>query len=207
MSFRADPVYALLQGRLGIELEVAPLDWLSIEVIPQFVVATQPPMLSLAGRADNLSQHSDGLGPLSGASLGVGFWLSGKAFKKYGIRVFMTNYGMRYQSDDDLGKIDEAAYVERRLTAMFTSVSRFGAFTIATGIGLGIEMNDTTRCIIDDGFGGFAAQSEPIGDCDSRDIELLLDRPSVGFDRIDVNTAEFNTIDIATRLSLGVSFD
>jgi hypothetical protein len=206
-SVRIDPVYALLQGRLGIELEVGLASWFSVELIPQFVVSEAPPMLSLAGRADNLTQHSDGLGPLSGASIGGAFWFNGKPFKGYGLRIFFTNYGMRYESSDSLGRIDQASYVERRLTAMFTSFNRFGPFTIATGIGLGMELNGTTRCVSPIG-GRIVATDEPVGDCDSRDIELALDRPTSGsFDRVDVNTAEFNTVDIATRLSIGASFD
>jgi hypothetical protein len=211
ISIRADPVYALLQGRLGIEAEVGLLDWLSVEVIPQFVVNTGPPMLSLSGRADNLSQHSDGLGPLTGSSVGVAFWLSGRPFRRYGIRLFMTNYGMRYESQNDTGRvIDSASYVERRLTAMFTSVTRFGPFTIATGIGLGVELNGTTRCVTpDNSASGFSAQSSPVGGCDKHNIEVLLDDPNLVAqpDKVDVNTAEWGTIDLATRLSIGATFD
>ena len=75
-----------------------------------------------------------------------------------------------------------------------------GGVAVETGIGLGIELNDTTRCI--DATGD--AVSRPIRNCDERDIEVLLNS---GGDRVDVNTAEFNSIDIATRLSIGVAID
>jgi hypothetical protein len=196
-------VYLLLQGRLGIELEVALASWFSVELIPQFVVVGESPLLGPSTRPDNVVQSSDGLGPLSGASIGGAFWLQGKPFKGYGLRLFLTNYGMRYEATDSLGLVDEATYLERRLTMMFTSVSRFGPFTIATGIGLGYQFPNESRCV----FllsNPIATDSEGCG----KNVQLALARNPTRADIFDVNSTEIaGSIDIAMRLSLGVSFD
>jgi hypothetical protein len=166
----------------------------------------QPPALSLRERPDILHQQSDGLGALSGASIGVAAWFEGKPFRGYGLRLYLTNYGVTYETKDDQGDIDSASYVERRLALFFTSFNRFGPFTIGTGIGLGLELDNTTRCIgSGPGTNEFRALDRAFGDCDNRDILVSLRRD--GTDAVNVNTAEFNSVDIATRLSLGVTID
>src|SRR6187399_2162947 len=93
-SLRADPIHWLLGGRLPLEIEVQPLKalrFLTVQVVPIFVTWSSPPALNLQGREDNLTQHSNGWGPVSGASFGLGFWLGGKPFQGYVLRAAYTN--------------------------------------------------------------------------------------------------------------------
>ena len=45
-----DPFNWLLQGRLGIELEVGLLDLISFELVPVFVVNDKPPVINVRAR-------------------------------------------------------------------------------------------------------------------------------------------------------------
>ncbi|MGC4067514.1 MAG: hypothetical protein QM784_23290 [Polyangiaceae bacterium] len=74
-SVRVDPLNWLLAGRLGFELESELWKFISVEVIPVFVVNEKPPLLNLSGIPDTLRQQSNGVGALAGASIGAGFWL------------------------------------------------------------------------------------------------------------------------------------
>lgn len=146
-SVRVDPLNWILAGRLGTELEVAVLDALTVEAVPVFVTSEQPPFLNLRSFANPLHQKSNGLGPISGASIGVGYWLDGKAFRGYGLRAIFTNYAYKYETRDGEGAIDSpVTHTERRLGGMIGSHSRWGAFTLATGFGLGVELNRHRRC-------------------------------------------------------------
>ena len=146
LSFRVDPFNWLLQGRLGFELEVGLLDFMSFELVPVFVVNDQPPLMNLRGVDEELTQHSNGLGSMSGASLGLGFWLEGKPFEGQVLRVILTNYGYEYRTADDAGEIDSLKHTERQLYGFFGSHSRWGFFTLSAGIGLGVELNKQERC-------------------------------------------------------------
>ncbi len=146
-AVRVDPFNALLAGRMGLELEVQLWKFITAEVVPIFVVWQKPPTLNWAGRNDSLHQESNGLGPISGASIGTGFWLGGKPFRGYVLRATLTDYGYKYVARDDLGLIDRVNLVERRLVFSFGSVSRIGFFTIGGDIGLGVELNRRRRCI------------------------------------------------------------
>jgi len=147
ISFRVDPFNWLLQGRLGIELEAELLDFMSFELVPVFVVNEQPPVINLRGIPTELTQHSNGIGSMAGASFGLGFWLEGKPFEGHVLRVFLTNYGYEYRTADESGnEIDKVQHTERQLYGFFGSHSRWGPFTIAGGIGLGVELNKQERC-------------------------------------------------------------
>ncbi len=145
-SVRIDPLNWLLEGRLGLELELAPIDAISIELVPVFVTSEQPPFLHLENLPDTLYQESNGLGSLTGASLGVGFWLDGKAFRGSVLRAFFTNYAFHYESRENGVVVDGVDHTERRVGGMFGSHSRWGAFTLATALGLGVELNRHRRC-------------------------------------------------------------
>ena len=60
----------MLGGRLSIELEVELSKYLSLELVPVFVVIKSPPMLNYATyEKSSLHQESNGWGPLAGAAL------------------------------------------------------------------------------------------------------------------------------------------
>jgi hypothetical protein len=72
----------LLEGTLDVELEVGLLKFLSVEVVPSFVVNKAPPAFGyISGRDEELTRKSSGLGPLSGGALDVGFGREGRALR------------------------------------------------------------------------------------------------------------------------------
>ncbi len=200
-SVRLDPFNWLLQGRLGLELEVGLAKWVSIEMIPMFVVNESPPFFNLSNHEDNLYQASGGLGALAGASLGVNFWLGGKAFKGYLLGVGITNYALEYETRGaEDARIDLVKHTERRIYGMFGSSSRWGAFTLSGGIGLAYELNQQGRC--------FPSGATSIADARDTDCEGEL---QIALDR-DVNElANLNSplfpMDLMGRISLGVTID
>jgi len=198
-SVRVDPFNWLLEGRMGLELEVGLLDFLSLEVVPVFVVNDKPPTLNFRGSKD-IFQESNGLGPISGATVDLGFWLDGKALRGYVIRVGMTNYGYRYLTRDDAGTIDQVEVAEREAFFMFGSASRWGAFTISGGIGLGLHLKKHERCFPEGATSVSQATTEK---CDG---QLLISRDRGVQDLIDLNGPLF-PVDLFGRFSLGVSFD
>lgn len=201
-SIRLDPFNWILEGRLGLELEVGLLSWLTIESIPMFVTDGTPPFMNYSSYEVNLSQHSGGLGPLAGATLGVNFWLSGKAFRGYAIRAGITNYSLEYESKTEAGaRVDFVQHTERQLFALFGSVNRWGAFTIAGGIGLGYELNQETRCYSSMATDVSQATS---GDCD--EIQLAT-RDPVNLGPIARVTPFTYPWEILARFSLGVTID
>ncbi len=205
-SIRVDPFNWLLDGRLGIELEAGVWKFISVEMIPVFVANTRPWTIHFSGLDDALSQHSNGVGPLSGASLGAGFWLSGTPFNGYVIRAYFTNYGYTYETRDGAGLIDRVSVTERRFVGFFGSHSRFGPFTIAGGFGLGYELNQQERCgltFATPAGGGAAAIDGPHTGCNGHQ-QIALDR---GLSR---GTADLNgplhPIYLEARFSLGFVF-
>ncbi|MBK7580862.1 MAG: hypothetical protein IPI67_11710 [Myxococcales bacterium] len=199
-SLRVDPFNWLLEGRLGFETEVALFNFLSVEVVPVFVANEKPPTLNLGGAPDVLRQKSNGLGPMSGAAVDVGFWLDGKPLRGYVIRVGMTNYAYEYRTEDDAGLIDKVETVEREAFFMFGSHSRWGAFTISGGIGLGLHLNKQQRCFPS----GATSPSQATSDkCDN---QLLISIDRQAQDQVDLNGPLFPA-DLFGRFSLGVSFD
>jgi hypothetical protein len=196
-SARIDPFNWLLEGRLGLEFEVGLLDFLTVELVPTFVVQEKPPTLNLSGAPDVLRQESNGLGPMSGAALDVGFWLDGTAFHGYVIRVGVATYGYSYTTQDDIGVIDSVDVTERQAFAMFGSQASWGAFTLAGGIGLGVELNRQQRCYPQ---GATAPQTE---NCDDA-LEVATDRSTV--EPVDLNGSLF-PVSLVGRFSLGVLFE
>jgi hypothetical protein len=195
ISVRIDPLNWILLGRLGIELEVGVLDWLSVETVPVFITGESPPWLNYGSSVD-VTQHSNGWGPLAGATLGVNFWISGKVLKGYAIGAGITNYGLEYRTG-----VDSVQHTERQLYAMLNSVSRWGAFTIAGGLGLAYDINHDSRCFPPNAIG--ISQAGP-GDCD--EIQLATTNP-VNLGPILIVTPYTYPWDILARFSLGVTID
>lgn len=195
MSVRVDPLNWLIYGRLGIEFETALYKFISLELVPVFVTDDQPPYMNLGSLPATLSQKSNGLGAMSGASIGAGFWLSGDPFRGTVLRFSYTNYGYTYTSKDDAGTvIDQASHTERHLVGQIGSHYRWGAFTIASGIGLGMEMNRERRCYV----GGSYVTSG----CNKDVFELGITRRD---DHQNLNGA-LHPVYLTFRLSLGVVF-
>jgi hypothetical protein len=209
VSVRLDPFNGIISGRLGLELEVAPLDWLSVELVPVFVVMRSPPSLSV--NVDNLEQRARGLGPISGASLGVGFWFGGdRALDGYVLRAYLTNFGYRYETtDDNDNRIDTVTRVERRFGAMFGSQTVIGDyFTFAGGLGIEYELNRDKRCF--DSSNPLVGE-RPVGTragCDDGEYLIATERyPSNGpVDAVDLHGPLY-PFEIVARISFGVTFE
>jgi hypothetical protein len=195
-SVRADPLNWLIEGRLGLELEAELWKFVSVELVPVFVVNSEPPLFNWSGREDTLTQHSNGLGALSGTSIGLGFWLNGKPFEGAVLRAIFTNYGFTYRAEDDAGTIDEVSHTERQVYGFFGTMNRWGAFTLATGIGLGVELNKESRC------------PAPYSDeqCDDDELLIKVDRRSPEPTVHDLN-GWLHPVQLMGRLSLGVTID
>ncbi|HEY5960391.1 MAG TPA: hypothetical protein VIV60_27745 [Polyangiaceae bacterium] len=163
-SVRVDPLNWIIEGRLGLELEVAAWKFITVEMVPVFVTSKQPPYLNLNNMPGNMYQKSNGLGALAGTSIGAGFWLNGKPFVGTVLRFYYTNYGFEYSSD-----IDRAVHTERFLVGMLGSHNKWGPFTIATGLGLGVEMNRERRCYT-------SALGGPTSDCPKNEFDVLTSR-------------------------------
>jgi hypothetical protein len=193
-SIRVDPFNWLLEGRLGLELETQVYKFVSIELVPVFVTSHSPPTLNYDSYSSMLTQSSNGLGAISGAALDAAFWFEGKPFRGYALRTGFTNYAYTYNSSDSAGAIDSVSHTEREFFAMLADSSRWGAFTIGGGIGLGYELNRENRCFTDAG----AVTS----DCPKDQLLIKLDRQgTVG--NMDGFLYPF---DLLVRFSLGVVF-
>jgi hypothetical protein len=201
-SVRIDPFNWILQGQLGFELEVGVTKWLSIETVPVFVVDRTPPWLNFGGGDSRIYQKSGGWGALSGSSLGVNFWPT-KLFKGYVLRTGLTNYSLEYETRTESGaRFDYVPHVRRQLYLMLGSVSRWGAFTLSGGIGLGYELNKDTRCY-SNATGTMIGSAKP-GDCD----EIQIGVPVGGNRWTPVSVTPFAyPWDILGRISLGVIID
>jgi hypothetical protein len=203
-SIRLDPFNWLLEGRLGFELEVGLWKFISVELVPILVASTEPPTFNFSGREDTVSQHSNGLGPFSGTSVGLGFWLDGEPFRGYVLRAIFTNYGYTYEARDGLGKFDEVSHTERQIIAFFGSYARWGFFTLGGGIGLGYELNQKERCdpawTLVDGVDRVVAVNTG---CDELHIAInRFDPPDIA----DLNGFLHPAV-LTARFSLGVAFD
>jgi hypothetical protein len=182
-SVRVDPLNWLLDGHLGFEVEVGLLEWLTVESIPMFVASKQPPIFN---SVDELEQAGNGIGALAGASLGVGFWLNGTAFRGDVLRVGINHYSVEYTTRalEDEGSssldptsrgdiLDRVVHNRTRLAVLFGSHKRWGFFTLAGGIGLEYEMNDTKRCL-DNESGVWRSTADP--PCDDDQLQIARDR-------------------------------
>ena len=185
-------------GRLGIEIEVELLDWLTVETVPVFVTNNEPFALSLtSSRGDVLSQHSEGLGALSGASIGLGFWLDGTPFKGTVLRATLTNYTYRYESRPGDVLVDSLTHTERHFVALYGGYRKWGHFSIGGGLGVGIEMNDDERCFDDVG-------QVKTTDCDGG-LDLKVNDTPTGIAPSNPRDMA-HPIYFAGRISLGVVF-
>jgi hypothetical protein len=199
MSVRIDPLNWLLAGRLGFELEVGVWEFLSFELVPVFVTNSHPPLLNFKTLDAELTQHSNGIGSLAGASFGLGFWLEGEPFEGTVLRAILTNYGYEYSTDDDAGNIDSVEHTERQFYGYIGSHHKWGFFTISYGFGIGVELNKEERCFPDTATSVGQATDQ---DCKGQ-LALALDRNLGAV--ADVN-GPFHPVYLMTRLSLGVVF-
>jgi hypothetical protein len=203
-SVRVDVLNWLLLGRLRVELEATVWKFISVQLVPVFVTTQSPIALNYAGLDDPLTQHSNGLGPISGVSIGAAVWLSGEPFQGYALRFEFENYGYEYRSADAQGVFDHVTFTERRLIAFFGSHSRFGAFTFAGGFGLGYELNQVQRCdltiVTTDGVDTIVAGST--SHCQGHQY-IALDRQL--HNRADVN-GPLHPVYFQARFTLGVVF-
>lgn len=201
-SVRMDPFILLLDGKLGFELEVGVLSFMTVELVPVFVVNEQPPTFNyFVGREDPLSRESDGIGPLAGTSIGLGFWFGKKPLEGSVLRAIFTNYGYHYHARDPAGEFDNVALVERRLFGYFGSHSKWGAFTLAGGFGLGAELNPDKRCFKNDP----PDYTPVVQGCPDGELLIKTDR-LMRYEPIDLNGG-LGGFFFLVRFSLGVAFN
>ncbi len=200
MSVRIDPLNWLLWGRLGLELESQIWKFMSIELVPMFVVNDQPPFLNfnLSGVPNNLYQSSAGVGALAGASVGVGFWFNGKPMEGYVLRAELTDYVFNYDSRDTLGSIDHVQYVDREFQVLIGSHSKWGPVTLAGTFGIGTMLNRQNRC-----FTGSTLSSHSTSGCvNNKELTIAVTR-----DLIQQNLHDWTyPVTLVMRISLGVVF-
>ena len=205
MSVRIDPFNLLIDGDLGIELEVAVLKFMTVELVPDFVVNDSPPTFGYLTGPHGLTRKSNGWGPLAGTSVDVGFWLQGKALDGNVIRLMFTDYGYKYAAP-----LDSVSHAERVLYGYFGTNDRWGAFSMEFGIGLGADLNKQRRCYVPDNPNAPADQVtfHPTNQCDENALFLRTDRtnvPGVVPPVIDLSGG-LAGIRLLGRISLGVVF-
>ncbi|HEY3500225.1 MAG TPA: hypothetical protein VGK73_36290 [Polyangiaceae bacterium] len=203
---RIDPFNLLLEGQLGLELEVAIIKYLSVELVPVFVVNDSPPTFGyVTGRDEHVTRSSNGWGPFAGTSIDVGIWPEGKALKGYVLRAIFTNYSYRYEAWDlEPQPFDRVDHVERKLFAYFGSHSRWGAFTLAGGFGIGAELNSERRCFVDNAQG----YAEPTTNCAQKELLIKLTRERLPRNFLPVADlyGGLGGVQLLVRFSLGVVF-
>jgi hypothetical protein len=196
-SVRLDPLNWLLNGKLGVELELELLEWLTVESVPLFVTNAHPVFLD-----DAFGRESAGLGALAGASVGVGFWLGGDSFNDTVLRVGFSSYSYEYSSTYELSPgiddTDSLTHAEQRLSFMLGSHRTWGFFTIAGAFGLEYETNQESRC--------FPEGSQPAVTSGCDDLLLRTSPPGAGATFANVNSFLY-PYDLVYRLSLGVAID
>ena len=203
MSVRVDPFNWLLAGRLGFELESQVWKFISVELVPIFIVNDQPPYLNLnlIGVPNTLRQKSAGIGALAGTSVGVGFWLNGTPMEGYVLRAEITNYSINKDT-----AIDHVNYVEREFQVMIGQHSKWGPFTIAGTFGIGSMLNKHERCFAENAIDAGSPQTSG---CPNSKQMLLGVTPSGGLPGnmgvINLNGWAY-PIDLVLRISLGVVF-
>lgn len=204
MSVRVDPFNLLIEGKLGIELEVALLKWMSFEMVPIFVVNEQPPSFGYFTGPHGIYRKSNGWGPLAGSSFDLGFWLEGKALRGTVLRVIMTNYSYDY-----VAPTDSVAHVERQLFGFLGSQSRWGLFTISGGFGLGAELNPQRHCYYNapPNSQGYIL-SVPTDQCEQKVLFLRTNERNTNVQNltlVDLNGG-LGGVQFLMRISLGVVF-
>jgi len=201
-SVRLDPFNWLIAGRLSFEFEVAVWKFISVELVPVMLVNTEPASIHFGGREEAVSQHSAGLGPLAGASLGVAFWLLGTPLQGYVARLSMTNIGVSYEaSNESGGAFDTVDTVERQIQLYLGSHSRFGFFTVGGGLGVGYELVHDQRCFVNRMTSQVQAATSG---CESDALQILLDPQG---NRTDDLHGPFHPFYLIARFSIGVAFN
>jgi hypothetical protein len=190
----------LLDGKLAFELEVGIHKYVSVEVVPLFVVNEQPPTFNyFVGREDPISRESNGLGPLAGTSLGLGFWPGGKPLRGTVLRAIFTNYSYHYVAADERGEFDSVSHVERQLFGYIGGHGTWSRITLAGGFGLGADLNHEERCFKNDAQRTPTTQNCPDG-------ELLIKADRAATTVVDLNNG-LGGVQLMTRFSIGVAFD
>lgn len=202
-SVRIDPLNWLLEGQLGFELEVEAYEWLTFETVPIFMMTDEPFVLP-----SNIKKYSNGLGPLSGASISAGFWLEGNSFQGTVIRAGLTNYAYRYESTAKSGEptagtgepLETVNVRENRLSLMLGSGRRIGYFTMAGGMGIEYELNDQRRCVTRESSRYVTTDQG----CARDDLVLLRRRSQPDGANL---RGPFFPVELVFRFSVGVVFD
>jgi hypothetical protein len=208
MSVRIDPLNWLLFGRLGFELECQVWKFISIELVPMFVVNDQPPALNLnlSGLPNTLYQKSAGIGALAGTSIGAGFWFNGKPMEGYVLRAELTDYVINYDSRDPTsGPIDHVQYVDRQFQVLIGSHSKWGPVTLAGTFGIGTMLNRQNRCFT----GNTVATASTSGCPNNKELSIAATNrdPVNGVPMTVVNLHDWTyPITLNMRISLGVVF-
>lgn len=169
ISIRVDAINLVMGGDLNLELEVGLLRFLSVEVVPSFVVNENPPTHGyVSGLEEQLERKANGLGPLAGATFDVGFWLNGRAMRGTVLRVMFMTHSYEYESSDNAGVFDRVRVTERVLGGFLGSQWRAGAFTVAGGFGLGGVIGGQRRC--------FTANELPTMHCRKNQLLIQVER-------------------------------
>lgn len=211
-SIRVDPLAWLFWGRLGFELEVAVIGPLTVEIVPVFVTDGQP--YFGVDSDEIITQESDGIGALAGGSIGLGLWLGGTPFRSYVLRATLTNYSYLFTAADEAGEFDSVKVTERRFVGYLGSQSRFGAFTIESGIAIGYELGEIERCGLEanSASGNIdIVANEPASGCKDKNniaVSRVAADPSRGpaVSAYNLNSG-MHPLYLGFRFSLGVSFD
>lgn len=204
LSFRVDPLNWLIDGRLGLELESQVYKFISLELVPVFVTTELPPSLNRAFDGV-VTQKANGPGALSGASVGAGFWFSGKPLRGNVFRLIYASYGYTYEASDANGTFDEVSHVDQHFYGYLGSQTVWSGFTLAGGFGLGMELNKERRCF---------TSSAAISATTDKSI-CTRDQQLIALNRGGANGASFNVgdlhswsypVEVMVRLSLGATF-
>jgi hypothetical protein len=195
-SVRVDPFNWLLEGRLGLELETQVYKFVSVELVPVFVTSHSPPTLNYDSYSSVLTQSSNGPGALSGAAIDAAFWFEGRPFRGYALRTGFSNYAYTYNSSDSGVPVESVSHTDREFFVMLADSSRWGAFTIGGGFGLGYELNQQNRCFSD------AGATMVTTSCPKDERLIKLDQAG---DVANLNGFLY-PFDLLVRFSLGVVF-
>jgi hypothetical protein len=112
------------------------------------------------------------------------------------IRAIFENYGYTYASS-----LEQFSHTQRALMGMFGSHSTIGAFTIAGGIGLGVDLNSEYRCYP---AGARVGETQSSG-CSS--LQLAVNSDMIGRANAVPVSSDLYPVILAARISFGVTFD
>ena len=131
LSVRFDPFMWVFRGRPSIEVEYHLIGPLTVEVAP---------MLAIDPIAYDYQQSG------GGASASLGIWLDGEPWSGWVIRPMVQVNAINYTSDYtgllDPDESTDFSHTEVRVGGMLGGHMRWGAFTIATGIGILVDTRD-----------------------------------------------------------------